>query len=185
MKTPNKNNGFTLIETLVTINLSFITISLIFSFYLFAQKFSESLSQNYLEKYIQTSFLNALEKTLNNGDGYILRFVDDSIIINTNEEDSILISPNSISINRIFEITNLDSISISISTDIESYLVKWENGTLTNSNFENQTLESNKILSILFEIVVNKKYYSFNHSPISNSTTHFINISNQYLQTSF
>ena len=179
MKLLNKNSGFTLIETLVAINLSFIAISLIFSFYLFAQKFSESLSRNYTDKYIQLSFFNNLEKWLNNSDGYILRLIDDRLIINTSNEDSILISPTSISINEIFELSNIDSISISISTDIESYLVKWENGTLTNSNFENQTLESNKILSILFEIKRNSKKYSFEFFTSSFPTIHFKNISKQ------
>lgn len=181
MKLLNKNSGFTLIETLVAINLSFIAISLIFSFYLFAQKFSESLSRNYTDKYIQISFFNNLEKTLNNSDGYILRLIDDRLIINTSNEDSILILPTSISINEIFELSNIDSISISISTDIESYLVKWENGTLTNSNFENQTLKSNKIYSILFKINRSSKKYSFLLITMPNSITQFQNKSNQNL----
>lgn len=188
MKTLNKNNGFTLIETLVSINLSFIAISLIFSFYLFAQKFSESLSRNYVDKYTQFGFFNYLEKTLNNCDEYFIAFYEDKIIINTSNEDSILISPNSISINGIFELTKLDSIYISISTDTNQESLNWNSGFLDDpaSLLKMSTgFKSNKILSILFEIKRNNKQHSYTLYSIPSSDFKFQNISNPNLQSSY
>lgn len=178
MKSLNKNNGFTLIETLVSINLSVIAISLIFSFYLFAKKFSESLSRNYMDKYVQISFFNNLEKTLNNSDEYFIKFTEDRISIITSNEDSIFISKNAISINGISELTKLDSISIGISTDLNEEMLNWKDGVLENSTLllnENSVLESNEIILILFEIKRNNKNCSFQYFLSPNSISRYKN----------
>jgi type II secretory pathway component PulJ len=173
------NNGFTLIETLVSINLSFVAISLIFSFYLFAQKFSESISRNYTDKYIQMSFFYNLERTLSKSDEYFIKFIGNKIIINTSNGDSIYISNDSISLNGIFEISKLEKIDISISADTEQDVLSWSDGVLEDPNAllnENNILESNSIHSILFKIERNKKILSYQILSSNASITHLKNI---------
>jgi hypothetical protein len=179
MKLVKENKGFTLIETLVSINLSFIAISLIFSFYLFAQKFSESLYQNYTDKYIQMSFFHNLERTLNNSDEYFIKFLEDRIIIYTSYDDSIYISLDSISLNGIFEISKIERINISISTDTNKEVLNWIDGVLEDPASllnEGNILESSSIHSILFEIERNKKIYPMQILPSNASITHLKNI---------
>ena len=179
MKILNKNNGFTLIETLVAINLSFIAISLIFSFYLFAQKFSESLSRNYTDKYIQMSFFYNLENTLSNSDEYFIKFIGNKIIINTSNDDSIFISQDSISLNGIFEISKLEKINISISTDTEQDVLSWSDGVLEDPNAllkEDNFIKSSSIHSIIFEIERNKKSLSYQILSSNASISHLKNI---------
>lgn len=181
MKVLNDNKGFTLIETLVSINLSFIAISLIFSFYLFAQKFSESLSRNYTDKYIQMSFFHNLERTLNNSDEYFIKFLEDRIIINTSNDDSIYILQDSISLNGILEISKIERIDISISTDTGQDVLSWSDGVLEDPYVllnEDNILKSNSIKSILFEIERNKKIYSVQIFPSNSSIYHFKNVLN-------
>lgn len=182
MKVLKNNRGFTLIETLVSINLSFIAISLIFSFYLFAQKFSESLSRNYTDKYIQMSFFYNLEKTLSNSDEYIIKFIGNKIIINTSTDDSIYISKDSISLNGIFEISKIERIDISISTDTEQDVLSWSDGVLEDPASllnENNILESNSIHFILFEFERNKKIYTYQIFSPATSISHFTSISRE------
>ena len=181
MKVLKSNKGFTLIETLVSINLSFIAISLIFSFYLFAQQFSESISRNYTDKYIQMSFFYNLERTLSQSEEYFIKILEDNIIINTSHDDSIFISQDSISLNGIFEISKIEYLNISISTDTEQEVLSWSDGVLEDPNGllnENNILESNSILSILFEIERNKKICSKKIFSSNASITHFKNIFN-------
>ncbi|MDP2362616.1 MAG: hypothetical protein Q8M94_02480 [Ignavibacteria bacterium] len=182
MKLVKENKGFTLIETLVSINLSFIAISLIFSFYLFAQKFSESLSRNYLDKYIQISFFNNLERTLNNSDEYFINFIEDRIIINTSNEDSIFISQDSISLNGIFEISRIENLNIRSSTDTEKDMLTWNDGILEDpASLLNQDniLESTSIRTILFEIERNNKVYTYQIFSPASSISHFKDISKE------
>lgn len=182
MKLAKENEGFTLIETLVSINLSFVAISLIFPFYLFAQKFSESLSRSYTDKYIQISFFHNLERTLNNSDEYFINFLQDRIIINTSNDDSIFISQDSISLNGILEISKIEKTNISISTDMEKDIISWNDGVLTDPTAllnEDNFLESNSIKSILFEFERNNKIYTYQIFSPSTSTSHFKNISKE------
>jgi type II secretory pathway pseudopilin PulG len=182
MKVLKNNKGFTLIETLVSINLSFIAISLIFSFYLFAQKFSETLSRNYLDKYIQISSFNNLEKTLKNSDGYFIKFIDDKIVFNTSNDDSIYISQDSISLNGIYELAKLESFKISISTDTNQEALNWNDGVLEDPASllnEDNILESNSIKSILFEFERNNKIYIYQIISPYTAISHFKDISKE------
>lgn len=179
MKVLKKNNGFTLIETLVSINISFIAISLIISFYLFTQKFSESLSKNYTNKYIEISFFNNLERALRKSDEYFINILDDKIIIKTSNDDSIYIAQDSISLNSLFSISNIENLDISISTDIDNkILIKNCEiiSDLTSLLVSKNSIKSNLINSIFFEIKNKKGSFSFKIYNLNISANHFKNI---------
>ena len=138
-----------------------------------------------MDKYVQISFFNNFEKTLNNCDEYVIKFIEDRISITTSNDDSIFISKNSISINGIFELTNLDSVNISSSTDIENDLLQWSNGVLANANFEADKMESNEIHIIMLEIKRNDRNYSYQIVSSPTATAWFINISNPKPNSSY
>lgn len=173
------SKGFTLIETLVSINLSFIAISLIFSFYLFAQKFSESFSRNYIHKYTQISFFNNLERVLNNSDEFVINYFDEKIFITTSNEDSIFISQDSISLNNFFFISKIENLNLSISTDTNQETLTWNDGVLVDPESllnEDIILESNSVKSLLFEFERNSKNYSYQIFSSNTSISHLKNI---------
>ncbi len=179
MGTDKKNNGFTLLETLVSINLAFIAISLVFSFYLFAKSFYESFSSNYIEKYSTTNFFYQLEKKLNNPDEYYIQFLDEKVIIYTIENDSIIITANSISLNGVINITNLENVKLRSSTDIEEEHFAWISGVLSSGNSRSTELQSQKIQSLFFEIERKKKKYSYSIYSPTNSIRRFTNLKNK------
>lgn len=179
MGTDKKNNGFTLIETLVSINLAFIAISLVFSFYLFAKSFYESFSSNYIEKYSTTNFFYQLEKTLNNSDEYYIQLLDEKVIIHTIENDSIIITANSISLNGVINITNLENVKLRSSTDTEVEHFAWISGVLSSGNSGSTELQSQKIQSLFFEIERKKTKYSYSIYSPANSIRRFTNLTSK------
>ena len=175
----NKNKGFTLIETLVAINLSFIALTVIISFFLFAKNFSESLSRNYINKYLQISFFNNVENALRNSDNYFINIGDNKTIIKTNNEDSIYFAQDSIALNTIFFISKIEKTEISITTDTDADIVIRNGELVTNPTSllnENKILESNRIHSISFQIIKNKMKYSYQIFSPAVSVTHFKNL---------
>lgn len=181
MNVLKENRGFTLIETLVSINISLIAISLIFSFYLFAQKFSGSLSRNYTDKYAQMNFFNKLEKILENNDEYFVEIFNNKLLIITSNEDSICFTKDLISLNRIFEITKLDSINISIATETNEEITinncEIHSG-LSSSSIIDNTIKSSPINSISFEILYENSKYDYKIFNYPNSINRFQNINN-------
>ena len=127
------------------------------------------------------SFFNNLERTLSNCDEYFINILEGRIIICTSNDDSIYISKDSISLNGIFEISKIEKIDISISTDTEQDVLSWSDGVLEDPNAllnENNILESNSIHSILFEIERNKKILSYQIFFFFFSISHLTNILN-------
>lgn len=187
MGTDKKNNGFTLIETLVSINLAFIAISLVFSFYLFVKSFYESFSSNYIEKYSTTNFFYQLEKTLNNSDEYYIQFLDEKVIIHTNENDSIIITADSISLNGVIYLTDLQTVKLRSSTDPKGVDFTWAGGVLSPSKPRSIELQSQKIHLLSIEIERIKKKYTYVLFTPSHSINHFTNqkskVSNQDIST--
>lgn len=181
MKLISENKGFTLIETLVSINISFTAITLILTFYLFALKFSESVSRNYTDKYIQISFFNNLERTLRKSDEYSINIFNGKIIVHTSNADSIYISQDSISLNGLFSISDIKNLGISISTDTnEEIIVKnWE----VISDPTSILASINSINSILFEIEKNKKNYSYQIFSLRTSVSKFKDIEKEKFRT--
>lgn len=179
MKSIQSNNGFTIIETLVAINISFIAITMIFSFYLFAEKFTKNFSDNYSEKFKLLSSFNLLENTLRKCDEYEIIIQKGSIDIYTSEYDSICITQYSILLNRTFLIDSPENLNISISiSGQEEFLVR--NNIivteLTELSTSNNIITSTVIDYILFNIENNKHSMSYKIINSSISINHFNNI---------
>ena len=110
------------------------------------------------------SFFYDLDKTLTNCDSYFIELLNKEIIIHTNNNDSIYISQDSISLNGIFSISKIENIDISITTDTNEE-ISIRNCEIisvpTTLLGEKKVLESNSVYSILFTIRWNKCTFSY------------------------
>lgn len=179
MKLLRQNNGFTLIETLVAINLSFIAIGFIFSFYLFAQRFTETLSRNFTDKYLIQNFFNKTIGMLKGADYFEIINNNGAISIVTDGLDSILISANSMSLKNILNITELEKpvITLKLFSDKELILQpEITQNNLSRINGSDYPLQSSKIKCIRFEITKKDKMYSYEYFTPAYAINRFINI---------
>lgn len=179
MKHFKSNNGFTLIETLVAINLSFIAIGFIFSFYLFAQRFTETLSRNFTDKYLIQNFFYETDRMLKSADYFEIINNNGNINIVTDEQDSIFISVTSLSLKNILIIAELEKpvITIKLFSGKEPIL---QPGAMENNVSQisgtDFPLQSSKIKCILFELIKKDKKYSFVYFAPAYAINRFNNI---------
>jgi hypothetical protein len=166
MRLLRKNNGFTLIETLVAINLSFIAVGFIFSFYLFAQRFTDTLSRNFIDKYLIQNIFNKTVRMLKGADYFEIINNNGAISIVTDGQDFILISANSMSLKNILNITELEKPILTIKLFSGKELVLQPGDIENNVSQIGGTdfpLQSSKIKCLLFEIIKKDKKYSFEY----------------------
>lgn len=181
MKHLSTNNGFTLIETLVAINLSFIAIGFIFSFYLFAQRFTETLSRNFTDKYLIQNFFNNADRMIKSANSFEIINNNGTINITTDEQDSIVISTTSMSLKSVLKITELEIPLITIVLYSGKELVLQPEITENNLSQISGTdfpLQSSKIKCIRFEIIKKDKKYSYEYFTPAYAINRFVNIIN-------
>jgi hypothetical protein len=107
-------NGFTLMELLVGINISFIVITLMVSVYLFLFKFMLSTSRNVEAKINITSGMERLVSELYKCESFELRFDDEFISVVTENNRQIIFKPDSIILNEICLITGIDDYEMNV-----------------------------------------------------------------------
>jgi hypothetical protein len=107
-------NGFTLMELLVGINISFIVITLMVSVYLFLFKFMLSTSRNVEAKINITSGMERLVSELYKSESFELRLDGDSVSVVTDNNRQIIFEPDSISLNDICLITGVENYEINV-----------------------------------------------------------------------
>lgn len=179
MRLLRQNNGFTLIETLVAINLSFIAIGFIFSFYLFAQRFTETLSRNFTDKYLIQNFFNKTVSIIKNANYYEITEVNNAIIIITEGTDSIFISATSMSLKNILIIDDLEKAAITVQLFSDKELIlqpEITQNNLSQINGSDYPLQSSKIKCIGIEIIKKDKKYSYEYFTPSYAINRFNNI---------
>jgi hypothetical protein len=114
MKQNNNSSGFTLMEILVAINISAVSILLVVSFSMFAMKYLNSLKAKYEKNWDYNSFYLSLSKTLKNDS--ILDFSvsgTDAYLI-TPRRDTIKFQPEALTLKNIFKLEKLGHISLEI-----------------------------------------------------------------------
>ncbi len=162
MKILKENNGFTIIETLVAINLMFITITFIFSFFVFAQNFTGTLSRNYTDKYIIQSLFSKIDLTLRKSDQFTVSFNNKFIHIVTNDVDSIIISKESINLSNYISVPVHENITVRLDM-FSNDQVMFENGVITDmqTSLGGNVLNSIKIRSIDIKLDINGRRYQY------------------------
>ncbi len=161
-----ENSGFTLIETLVTINLSFIAVSLVFSFFLFTQKFISSSISRLEGKNNLYNPLNIVEQEFRQSDQFEIRFLTSSTKILFNNNDQVEITSDSITFFDLWtEDIELSKLIIR-NWDNKKFMV--ENGKLSEYPlfyFEDEkVLHSQDIRLIELMILKDKKEYRYEYS---------------------
>lgn len=177
MKILYDNKGFTLVETLVAINLVLIAVTFIFSFYLFFQKFTGSLSKNYEEKYIIQSLFSKIDLTLRKSDFYTVSWNDNNILIVTENGDSVIITNESISLSNYITVQGSENITLEVIL-FSNDRVKFESGALTEKPLciDESSIISYKIRSIDVRVKLNGKEYAYEIITPAFSNKRFNNV---------
>lgn len=113
MKLAKDEGGFTLIEILVTINLAFLAVAFIVSFYMLINKVVIGTNKKVEERHVTYDFLYRLNESLNKADWYSFQISDTSSQIISNR-DTIYFTGGSISGRRIMNVDNIDKYGMKI-----------------------------------------------------------------------
>jgi hypothetical protein len=175
MKFINQEKGFTLIETLVVINLSFFVITMIVSFYLLTNKYFVGTTRTFEEKHAAFDFLFKLEEMLNKSDHYSLAMKENTVQL-INNGDTTLFSGDKIAGHRMSNVEGItkyefrikflsgriltvDNVNIGktfnpgankvfISDSIESLEFMIEKGKMYNCNIYNKSIPANRFRNL-------------------------------------
>lgn len=177
MKSLKQDKGFTVIETLVAVNLMFISVTFIFSFSLFIQKFTGTLSGNFTDKYIMQSLFSKIDLTLRKSDQFIVSLNNDMIFIITDSEDSVIISKESISLTNYNTVSALDDITCQFNLFSNDRIV-FENGTIIEkaANITENAIQSSEIKSIEIRVEINGKKNTYEIITPAFSVKRFTNL---------
>lgn len=169
-----KDQGFTILETMVAINLSFIVITTLIGFYLFINKFISISSNNLHNKINDDNSLNLISELLYKADCFSLNLSSDSIQIKINNK-TVCYSPEEISVSNIFFIKDISLNSFIISIH-DKGKIEWQREFNHRFQEEELTIESNKIENFSFEFEKNTKKMFIRYYQPSISANNFINI---------
>lgn len=172
------NKGFTLVEILVAINLAFITITLILSFYLFSSRFFFSTVKKMEESSHVNSFMINFERLLEKSESYEFLVQNDSAYFIFDDSRRIVFSSGGISLYRDRIIAPPDKYFLSITGDSLSS-VSSDNGKISYEGSIGDgsgiRLISGKIRNIRLRITTLRGAYELNYSPAEISSEKFIN----------
>jgi len=176
----NKNNGFTLIEIIVGINIGFLLLTVIVTFFLFSTKFVATTTKKMDERQNINGFLSRLETTLRKADHFYLERLDTNVVCIVNDSDTIVLNNNSFSLMNIYEIKDFKEYSSIIEmqpenqSSISDEIVKKSLSDLD----QNATVYSGDIKSISIEFSKSNYPYSFCYINPNISINRFRNITN-------
>lgn len=106
--------GFTLIEILVNINISFILISLLISVYLFTSRLTTTSIKEIENKTETIMFVSTLYTCLEKANAYSIIINDNSSILIIDENNIIAFSENKISNSELADLENFDSYELTL-----------------------------------------------------------------------
>ena len=174
----NKENGFTLMEVIVGINLGFLVISVIISFFLFSTKFVRVTTTNLDERQTVNEFILRLNKTFRSASNFNFIQTDSNYIFTINEKDTVLISNNSFSLKSIYDLDNIQKYNLMISSYSNENIII-QNGELLkafyNDNWQLQ-INSGEIKNIDLAFRKDGKSYQFYYVSPDISINKFRNI---------
>ncbi|MGD8782587.1 MAG: hypothetical protein PVH88_26970 [Ignavibacteria bacterium] len=178
----NREEGYTLVEILVGINLSFILISLLISTYLFASKLTSSSIKQIENKMLINTFLSMLYSGLQKSETYILQEKDNSFILIINRTDTTYFSNNGVFNNGLINIGKVASNELSLFNEEEEIVIS--NGVLysdpVNGSIFNFTSSDIKRIRLTIELA-GKKYVMFYENP-KYLKNNFKNVAEDYVQ---
>lgn len=174
----NKENGFTLMEVIVGINLGFLVISVIISFFLFSTKFVRVTTTNLDERQTVNEFILRLNKTFRSASNFNFIQTDSNYIFAINEKDTILVGNSSFSLKTIYRLNNIQKYDLIISSYSKENIII-QNGKMLKAFFNyNRQLQINsgEIKNIDLAFRKDGKSYQFNYVSPDISVNKFRNI---------
>lgn len=173
-----KQDGFTLIEVLVAINLSFFVLTLAVSFYLFAAKFINSFNDRFEKNEASYEFINQLDGILKESNGF-------QIIVRESTNFDFLGLPKEIIFNKVFTLgeiyglANIESYKFNLITDDNiNYFISRTDSFDTGNFPDNFSVYSQEVRNFELRFVQNGKSYNYKYQNPSYSAARFINIRN-------
>jgi hypothetical protein len=169
--------GFTILEVIVAINISFLLLTFIVSFYLFTYRLSSSIGTKISTYNNLNNFLYRVEERLQHADKFYIESKTNQLLIVINDSDSITASDSLLNFSNIFLVNSFDRFSIEILTDeseVIEYSVPAEEGRSAFS--EQAVINSGDINSVQFNIAVMGKVFSSFFIRGRNSAIGFRNI---------
>jgi len=176
----NEEYGFTLMEVIVGINLGFLVLSVVVSFFLFSTKFISATTSNLEKKQNVNEFLIRLNNSFRTSNNFVFEQKDSNYIFTLNSVDTISINKHSFSLKKQYKITNIKNYELSITSyDNEKILIK--DGMLLKGFYnsgQNLFTYSGDIKVIEMMFTKNKSSYNFSYYSPDISINKFRNITN-------
>ncbi len=178
MKVCKNNNGFTISETLVVINLALLMFIILVGFYLFMMKFSSNLNTRLSSKQDLYDQIFFISQALERSERYTINVDEESAQIKLKEGGVIDFKNGQIIINEEFSLSDSIDYSIQIfNLDKEQVFIK--NGQCVRRPFDSDipfSLVSADLNWVEFIFERNNREIKFTHYPSSTSITNFKNI---------
>ncbi|MGD8782531.1 MAG: type II secretion system protein [Ignavibacteria bacterium] len=175
MKKLSNDNGFTIIEILVAINLSFVIIGLLFTFYLFTIKFVSTNNKKVEEKHFVNNVLFKVNETLKKSETFEFIFIDEHKYFTTNKNDTIIFFKDSIDVNKVYSLNELDSLNLEINL-FEGNNYIYSNGhELFFDRSAEGVIQSSLIDNIKLSFIYKNQKYFFDYVNSQNSSKRFNN----------
>lgn len=161
-------DGFTLIEVLVAINLAFIGVTMVVSFYLFMSKFLFSVTKKVDTNQMVFESFYRMDQILKMNEEYKIISKPDSVFFKVNDVYKIVCTRNFLGIRDLYSMEEIDTLKI---------LVTVTDGSVFDfMNFSgNNGISSKDIESLVFEIVKNETAYRWRYYSPSISVNRFRN----------
>lgn len=155
MTSHKSESGFTLIEMIVVINLSFLVFSAITTFYLLTNKYILGMTSRIEEKQTTLEFFYRFEETLKKADSYSVGFSDTTTTVVCNR-DTICFGEKNITSSRIIHLDNLKNCTIKLCLQNGDSVIA-VNGKVNTTDLmiNNETIDSDKIRSI--NLIITRK----------------------------
>jgi len=133
----NSEDGFTLIEILVSMNLSFILITLLVTMYLFTSKFTSQTIKRITNKVEITTSLSGFFKELERADCFYFEQRDSSTVLVINNQDTIYFRKDNITSSQLFGLDRIEKYELCLSIE-SGEEIKLINGIIMNSTYNLQ-----------------------------------------------
>lgn len=172
-----ENDGFTLIEVLVGISLSFFVISIIITFFLLVAKITSASTKQFAEKKEIILFIDKLNGFLRKSADFEIEIMKDNLVISSGE-GKIIADSKWITINKVFSLDSNVVYYLELTDKRLGKLVMMTGKDIAlNAPPGHKTFfSSEEVESIYFKINKNnKKYELLYHNPAV-SSKRFVNL---------
>lgn len=178
MKYLSKDEGFTLMEIIVGINLGFVLLTVIVSFFLFSTKFIATTTKDLDSRQNVNDYLFRLGSMLRKSDNFYIQQRDSSTIFVVNDKDTISVRSNNFSLINLYNIPDISDYSFDIKL-ISGEKVTINEGILerTFRGEQNSAILSSEIVNIILALKVKAQPYVFQYYVPNSSVNRFKNLS--------